>query len=170
MMYLKFLSTKASIGTEKHFNQNSSVSGPELLTTTQANITSSAIKSVKQTAERSQSRMDRQSDRQGDLACVPVCLWIPPINFWMAEPIFINLCMYIMAPEPISTAYFTNPLHVSLCLYVSVPVVARQGHGKNVTAAMNTQATIEKFLDASSSKGWETWQGCFSVILRVKHG
>jgi hypothetical protein len=27
----------------------------------------------------------------------------------MPEPIFMKLGMYIMAPEPISTAYFRNP-------------------------------------------------------------
>jgi hypothetical protein len=38
-----------------------------------------------------------------------LCLYIPPINFWMPEPIFMKLGMYIMTPEPISTAYFINP-------------------------------------------------------------
>jgi hypothetical protein len=27
----------------------------------------------------------------------------PPINFWVPEPIFMKLGMYIMEPEPIST-------------------------------------------------------------------
>jgi hypothetical protein len=48
----------------------------------------------------------------------------------MAEPIFMKLGMYIMAPEPISTAYFINPSHQSVCLYVSPPIVARQRKGK----------------------------------------
>jgi hypothetical protein len=34
--------------------------------------------------------------------------------------------MYIMAPEPISTAYFINPSHQSVCLYVYPLIVARQ--------------------------------------------
>jgi hypothetical protein len=49
------------------------------------------------------------------LACFPnlglcdlhavLCLWIPlPINFWIYEPIFMKLGLYIMTPEPISTA------------------------------------------------------------------
>jgi hypothetical protein len=34
----------------------------------------------------------------------------------MPEPIFMNLGMYIMAPEPILTAYFINPFHQSVCV------------------------------------------------------
>jgi hypothetical protein len=69
----------------------------------------------------------------------------------MPKPVFMKLGMYIMAPEPISTAYFINPSHqsVSVCVYLlsllgkgSVkcipPFVARQRLGKNVTAATNT--------------------------------
>jgi hypothetical protein len=40
--------------------------------------------------------------------------------------------MYIMAPEPISTAYFVNPSHRSVCLYVYPPIVAGKGLGKHV--------------------------------------
>jgi hypothetical protein len=69
----------------------------------------------------------------------PCCLGIPPINFWMAEPVFMQLGMYIMAPEPISTAYFINPCHQSVCLYVYLFIVARQRLGKNVSAATNTR-------------------------------
>jgi hypothetical protein len=58
--------------------------------------------------------------------------------------------MYIMAPEPISTAYFTNPSHQSLCLCVYPLIVARQQLGKNVTAVTNTPATTE-LLDVSFS-------------------
>jgi hypothetical protein len=50
-----------------------------------------------------------------------------------------------MAPEAISTVYFTNFSHQSVCLHV---YVARQQLSKNVTAAMNTHATIEELLDA----------------------
>jgi hypothetical protein len=38
--------------------------------------------------------------------------------------------MYINAPEPISTVYFTNPSHQSVYLYVHLPIVARQRLGK----------------------------------------
>jgi hypothetical protein len=31
----------------------------------------------------------------------------------------MKLGMYIMAPEPISTAYVINPSHQSVCIYVS---------------------------------------------------
>jgi hypothetical protein len=39
---------------------------------------------------------------------LPVCVSVHPasINFWMYEPIFIKLGMYIIAPKPISMAYF----------------------------------------------------------------
>jgi hypothetical protein len=80
-----------------------------------------------------------------------VCLCIPFINFWMPELIFMKLCMYIMAPEPISTAYVVNPCHQSMRLYVYTPIVDRQRLSKNVTAATYTHAAIEEFLDASFS-------------------
>jgi hypothetical protein len=43
----------------------------------------------------------------------PWCLYIHPINFWVPEPIFMKLGIYIMAPEPISMAYFINSYHHS---------------------------------------------------------
>jgi hypothetical protein len=68
----------------------------------------------------------------------------------MPEPIFIKFDMYIMAPEPISTAYFINPSHYSVCLYANPPIVAKQRLAKNVTAATNTHATIELFYESFS--------------------
>jgi hypothetical protein len=50
------------------------------------------------------------------------------------EPIFMKLG--IMAPEPISMAYFINLSHQ----YVYPPIVARQRLGKNVTATTNTRS------------------------------
>jgi hypothetical protein len=44
----------------------------------------------------------------------------------MREPMFMILGMYIMEPEPISTAYFINTSHQSVCLYVYRSMVARQ--------------------------------------------
>jgi hypothetical protein len=64
------------------------------------------------------------------------------------KAIFIKLGMYIMAPEPISMAYFINPSHQSVCLYVYPPIIARQQLGKNISRAMNTLATIGVLLDA----------------------
>jgi hypothetical protein len=58
----------------------------------------------------------------------------------------MKLGMYIMAPEPISTAYFIDPSHQSVSVSVS-PIVARQRLDKNFTAAMNTHA-IEELVDA----------------------
>jgi hypothetical protein len=72
---------------------------------------------------------------------VSVCVF-PLINFWMPEPIFMELGMHVMAREPISTAYFMNPSHQSVCLYVYPLIVARQRLGKNVTRATNTHALL----------------------------
>jgi hypothetical protein len=64
----------------------------------------------------------------------------------MAEPIFMKLGIYVMAPDPISTAYLVKQ---SVCLYAYPYIVARQRLGKNITAATNTHETIEELLDAS---------------------
>jgi hypothetical protein len=62
-------------------------------------------------------------------------------------------CMYvyIIASEPISTAYFISPSlqSVSLCI---PPIVARQWLDKNITVTKNTHATIEEFLDSFSMR------------------
>jgi hypothetical protein len=50
----------------------------------------------------------------------------PLFNFWMPEPVFMEFSMYLMAPEPISMAYFLNPSHQCVCLYVYPPIIARQ--------------------------------------------
>jgi hypothetical protein len=73
----------------------------------------------------------------------PCCLWVceyppPPINFWMPEPIFMKLGMYIMASEPISTECFINPSHHSVCLCVFPCIVASQRLGWHVPVATNT--------------------------------
>jgi hypothetical protein len=50
--------------------------------------------------------------------CVSV---YPHINFWMPEPIFMKLGMYIMAPEPILAAYFINPSYqfsLWVCIHI----------------------------------------------------
>jgi hypothetical protein len=49
--------------------------------------------------------------------CVSVSI---PINLWMPEPIFTKPRTYIMAPKPISTAYFMNPSHQSVCIPLSL--------------------------------------------------
>jgi hypothetical protein len=67
-----------------------------------------------------------------------VCLNITHMNFRMAEPVFTKLGIYIMAPQPISTAYFINPSHQSVCMHVNPFIIPRQRFGENVTAATNT--------------------------------
>jgi hypothetical protein len=49
--------------------------------------------------------------------------------------------MYIMATEPISTAYFINPKCVCVSVCVS-PIGATQRLGKNITAETNTYANL----------------------------
>jgi hypothetical protein len=70
--------------------------------------------------------------------CVSVIYESPHINLWMPESVFMKLGMYIVAPDPISTAYFINLSYHSVCLW-SPHIVARQRLGKHVPAAMNTR-------------------------------
>jgi hypothetical protein len=46
-------------------------------------------------------------------------LCIPPINFWMPEPLFMKLGMYSMVSKPLSTACFTHSSHQSVSICVS---------------------------------------------------
>jgi hypothetical protein len=54
----------------------------------------------------------------------------------------MKLGMYIMAPELISTAYFTNPSHQSVCMYVYPTTVAKQRIDNNISAT-NRHELIE---------------------------
>jgi hypothetical protein len=70
-----------------------------------------------------------------------VCLCISRKQLLNAWSNVYKTGMPIMAPEPISTAYFINPCHqcVCVCLYVfTPPIIARQRLRKNVFAATNT--------------------------------
>jgi hypothetical protein len=57
--------------------------------------------------------------------------------------------MYIMAAEPISTAYFINPSVQSVCLYAYLPVVDRQRLGENVGAETNTEQQKDYWMGPS---------------------
>jgi hypothetical protein len=81
--------------------------------------------------------------------CVCVCV-SRPLHYLMHEPILMKLGVHMMAPKPISMAYFIIPWHQSVCLCVS-PIAATQRFAKNVTAARNIHTTLELFLDASFS-------------------
>jgi hypothetical protein len=90
----------------------------------------------------------------------PFRLWVcesSPISYWMPEPVFMNLGMHIMAPDPISTAYF---IHLCVCVCIP-PIVARQRlgilypffivsqlFGKHVSAATNTRNNRRIIFDA----------------------
>jgi hypothetical protein len=81
----------------------------------------------------------------------PCCLCVSPINFWMPEPIFMKLHMYIMAPEPIWTAYFVNLSQQSVCLYVYPPPVLLGNGLVNMFPQQRIHITVEEFLDTSFS-------------------
>jgi hypothetical protein len=53
-----------------------------------------------------------------------MCLWIPPINFLMPEPIFMKLGMNIMAPKPILSKSLP-----SVCESVCVSLLSLLGNG-----------------------------------------
>jgi hypothetical protein len=76
--------------------------------------------------------------------CVCVSL-TPTSNFRMPEPVVMKLGVYIIASEPISTAYFINPSHQSVCLYVYSPL-SLLGNGSVNTFplySIRVYATIE---------------------------
>jgi hypothetical protein len=72
-----------------------------------------------------------------------VCL--SPVNFWLTEPIFMKFCMYVIALEPISSAFFVKPCDQSVCIHlfpvvtrhrlcIHLPICIWQRLGKNFTA------------------------------------
>jgi hypothetical protein len=63
----------------------------------------------------------------------------------------MKIDMYIMTLESISKLHIINTSHLYVCLYVYSLIVARQRLGRNMMAAKNTHATIQKMLDASFS-------------------
>jgi hypothetical protein len=84
----------------------------------------------------------------------------------MPEPIFIKLCVYIMATEPISTAYFISPSHQSVCLYAYSSDFATQRVDKHIPATKNTRNN-RTILDESSTMQYAFYQRrvCGSVYV-----
>jgi hypothetical protein len=80
----------------------------------------------------------------------PRCLCIPAINFWMPEPVFMKVAMYIMALQSISTAYFINPSRQPVCLYVYPLSLLGNGSIKKRNRG-NEYATVKELLGASFS-------------------
>jgi hypothetical protein len=76
----------------------------------------------------------------------------------MPEPVFMKLGMYIMAPEPISTAYFINPSHQSVCLYV-YPLLLLGSGSVETLPWQQIHATIEELLDVLFSLQSVLYQG-----------
>jgi hypothetical protein len=62
----------------------------------------------------------------------------------------MKLGVYIMAPEPVITAYYINASHHSLCLYVDLHIIARQWPGKTVIVALVMHAAKEELFEAFS--------------------
>jgi hypothetical protein len=62
----------------------------------------------------------------------------------MPEPIFMKLGMYIMASEPVSTAYFINPSHQSVSVYVFL--LSLLGNGSVKTSPRQRIHAIEELL------------------------
>jgi hypothetical protein len=54
------------------------------------------------------------------MVSVYLCICVfTSINFWIAEPFFMKLGVYTMAPEPISGTYFINLSHQSVSIVSS---------------------------------------------------
>jgi hypothetical protein len=52
-----------------------------------------------------------------------VCVCVSPLtNFWMAELIFMKFGIYIVGPEPTSTAYIVSPSHHYVSIYIYIPL------------------------------------------------
>jgi hypothetical protein len=82
----------------------------------------------------------------------------------MPEPIFIKLwCMFIMAPEPISEAYFINPSYQPVCLLCVLPLSLPGNGSVNTFPRQRIHAPIEKLLDASFSVRSVSYQRSLSV-------
>jgi hypothetical protein len=58
----------------------------------------------------------------------PCCVYLSPVNVWLTETIFMKFCMYVIAFEPISSAFFIKPWDQSLCIHLS-PVVTKHRLG-----------------------------------------
>jgi hypothetical protein len=87
-----------------------------------------------------------------------VCLSVVPslLNFWMPEPIFMKLGMYIMATEPISTVLLHKSLP-SVCVSVCVSLLWLLSKGLVKTfLRQRIHAKTEELLDA-----------CLWVCLRI---
>jgi hypothetical protein len=72
------------------------------------------------------------------------------------------LVMYIITLEPIPTSYFITSCHQPACLHGYPRIVATQLLVKNVTATMNTHATIKEFLDVFSVRP-VSYQGKYAI-------
>jgi hypothetical protein len=111
--------------------------------------------------------------------CYHRAVYMSVIPLLLTFECLMKVGMYIMAREPISTAYLINPSNQSVCLNMYPAIVARQWLGKNVTAATNTHATIEELLVASFSMWAVSYRGkvgysllpellvCFFILLSL---
>jgi hypothetical protein len=70
--------------------------------------------------------------------CAFVSLYLWLLSFECLNQTLRNLVTYILANEPISTAYLINPFHQSVSVCVSL-IVARLRLGKHIPAPKNTR-------------------------------
>jgi hypothetical protein len=81
-----------------------------------------------------------------------------PINFWMPEPNFMKLGTYIMATEPIWTAYFKNPCNQTVWLYMY------DGYSEsNLRLFQASNVRAEKSSRMRGSVVWLVPSACFRV-------
>jgi hypothetical protein len=87
----------------------------------------------------------------------------------MSEPIFGVFGMYIMAHEPLSTAYFINPFHQSACLYVYHRVLLLGNGSVDMFPWQRIHASTEELWEASFSIESLSYHrtACGSVYLLI---
>jgi hypothetical protein len=84
----------------------------------------------------------------------PFCPWTP-------KPNFMKLGMYIMAPEPISTAYFINPTYQFVCLYVYPLLAVRQLLGNLFTEPLPSSEYTQQQINC-----WEHHSLCYPCRIK----
>jgi hypothetical protein len=87
-----------------------------------------------------------------------VCMSVyPPVNFWMPVPIFTKLGTYILAPEPISTAYIPP---VSLCVYMRIPL--------SLLGNSSVKTLLRQQIHRQQYKNWTRCFLCFRCCIKGK--
>jgi hypothetical protein len=119
-----------------------------------------------------------------DLHLVCIYVFPPPLSFFdCLNQCLMKLAMYIMATEPVLTAYFINPFHQSVSVYLPLLLFLGQGSVKSIPPFIARQrlnkhfphqrihATVEKLLDVSFCMPSVSYQRrvCGSVSVSPCH-